>query len=113
MVAFCECGADMYICQMCGKDLCSKDYPSEWRPDITENESAGNVCPSCVKAALKRPGRITRHFRTIKCDGCGKRLLYYEGNIQIPKRELIKLCPDCFFRGGHFTTEDIVRGEGI
>jgi hypothetical protein len=51
---FCNCGADMYICQVCHKDSCSKDSPSEWRPDITGNESAGNVCPECVKRKLQK-----------------------------------------------------------
>jgi len=48
MPHFCKCGADTYICQKCGKVFCSKDYPPEWRADITENKSAGNVCPECV-----------------------------------------------------------------
>jgi len=53
MPNFCECGADTYICQKCGRILCSKDYPSTWRPDITEHESAGNVCPSCLRGGVK------------------------------------------------------------
>lgn len=47
---FCrKCGADTYICQVCGKILCGMESPSEWRPDITGHKSAGNVCPSCLK----------------------------------------------------------------
>jgi len=48
MPRFCECGSDMYICQKCGRDLCSTKFPPEWRPDITKNEHAGNVCPQCI-----------------------------------------------------------------
>ena len=48
MPTFCDCGADKYICQACGRDLCSADYPPEWRKDITKREHAGNVCPECV-----------------------------------------------------------------
>jgi len=48
MPSFCDCGADMYICQKCGKDLCCKDYPPKWRTDITGNKHAGNVCPICL-----------------------------------------------------------------
>ncbi len=51
MVRFSSCceGADMYICQVCGKDLCSKCKKPEWRPDITKHKSAGNVCPECIR----------------------------------------------------------------
>lgn len=40
-------GFDTYICQICGKILCSRCKPSSWRPDITGHKSAGNVCASC------------------------------------------------------------------
>lgn len=49
MPHFCSCGADTYICQVCGEIKCSKDYPSTWRTDLTGTENAGNVCPSCLK----------------------------------------------------------------
>ena len=49
MPKFCGCGADMYICQVCGRDLCSDDFPPEWRPDITGSASASNVCPDCLR----------------------------------------------------------------
>jgi hypothetical protein len=50
MPSFCDiCGADMYICQKCGRDLCSDTEQPKWRPDITGNKSAGNVCPDCIK----------------------------------------------------------------
>jgi hypothetical protein len=34
---------------VCKKDLCSTDVPFEWRPDITGNQSAGNVCFHCIQ----------------------------------------------------------------
>ena len=49
MAQFCDCGADQYLCQKCGRIRCSAEEPSEWRTDITKNLNAGNVCPSCVK----------------------------------------------------------------
>lgn len=42
-------GNDMYICQVCGRDLDSVKFPPQWRPDITGRNSAGNVCPPCVQ----------------------------------------------------------------
>lgn len=48
---YCSCGADTYICQSCGRILCSAAFPAEWRPDITGNQSAGNVCPTCLNPA--------------------------------------------------------------
>ena len=53
MPHFCECGADTYICQKCARILCSRDYPSTWRPDITGHKSAGNVCPTCLEEFKK------------------------------------------------------------
>ena len=59
---------DTYICQKCGRILCSGCFESEWRTDITNNEHAGNVCPDCVKAysvlnnidiAVKKYGEAT------------------------------------------------------
>lgn len=53
MPHFCsKCGADEYICQKCGKIFCSQEHPSQWRPDITGHESAGNVCPWCLEIHL-------------------------------------------------------------
>ena len=45
------CGRDEYVCQKCTRILCSKCHPPEWRPDITGHQSAGNVCPECLKKA--------------------------------------------------------------
>lgn len=48
MPRFSKSGADMYICQMCCRNLDGGIHPSSWRPDITKLKSAGNVCPTCV-----------------------------------------------------------------
>lgn len=40
---------DDYMCQKCATVKDSGTDPSQWRPDITGNKSAGNVCPSCMK----------------------------------------------------------------
>ena len=45
---FSEAGNDMYICQVCGKDLDSVVHPPSWRPDLVGCKRACNVCPSCV-----------------------------------------------------------------
>jgi len=45
----CCFGADEYVCYVCKYIKCSKCHPSTWRPDITGHESAGNVCPKCLK----------------------------------------------------------------
>jgi hypothetical protein len=42
---FCICGADEYVCQMCGGIFCSKDYKPVWRK--LPRGSSGNMCPSC------------------------------------------------------------------
>lgn len=41
--------SDEYICQVCGSIKCSVEEPSEWRPDLTGKESAGNICPVCLR----------------------------------------------------------------
>jgi hypothetical protein len=41
-------GNDMYICQICGRDLDSVKYTPSWRPDLTKRTGAGNVCPQCI-----------------------------------------------------------------
>lgn len=45
MPHFCSCGADEYVCQMCGGIFCSKDYNPVWRK--LPRGSSGNMCPSC------------------------------------------------------------------
>jgi hypothetical protein len=38
---FCGCGADEYLCQVCGQVRCSKEQPGSWVDGV------GNVCDSC------------------------------------------------------------------
>lgn len=47
MPHFDENGEGTWICQVCGI-IYPDSIPSEWRPDITGHESAGNVCPTCL-----------------------------------------------------------------
>lgn len=42
-------GRDEFICQKCARVLESTDLYPQWRPDITGNESAGNVCMQCIR----------------------------------------------------------------
>ena len=53
MPSFCECGCDKYICQVCGRDLCSSKYPSKWMP-VPGIKIEGNICPDCIKNSRKR-----------------------------------------------------------
>lgn len=46
-------GQDTWICQGCGQIFCSGCVMSEWRIDITGNNSAGNVCPTCIARHAK------------------------------------------------------------
>jgi hypothetical protein len=48
MPHFDEYGGDEWICQICGK-IQNSQVQSEWSLDITQNESAGNICPRCKK----------------------------------------------------------------
>jgi len=64
------CGADMYLCQECGKDLCSKETPPVWVV------GKGNVCPICstkyvVNGVLTLLGYyyMTQNARCGYCDG--------------------------------------------
>lgn len=53
MPHFDEWGGDEWICQAPnhrGNRVQNSRVKSEWRPDITGHKSAGNCCPSCVKA---------------------------------------------------------------
>jgi len=43
--------ADTWICQLCGNIYCGGCVDSQWRPDLTGHESAGNVCPACLSKA--------------------------------------------------------------
>jgi hypothetical protein len=50
---FCDCGADCYICQLCGRDICSEHKPPAWRKmklKWTGHVFSGNVCPDCLES---------------------------------------------------------------
>jgi hypothetical protein len=42
------CGAEKYICQKCGADICSKDLPPTWMEPVPGKQHNGNVCPMCM-----------------------------------------------------------------
>jgi hypothetical protein len=50
MPYFSESGHDLVLCQVCGRDIDTGKETPTWRPDITGNPSAGNVCRECVAA---------------------------------------------------------------
>lgn len=53
MPHFDEDGGDMWMCQAPnhrGNRVQRSKVESEWRPDITGHQSAGNCCPPCVAA---------------------------------------------------------------
>jgi len=58
MPTFSEAGNDEYICQMCGEVFDAVFYPSQWRPDITGSENAGNVCSTCAKGIAFDEARL-------------------------------------------------------
>lgn len=62
MPHFCPCGADEYICQVCGNIRCSKDQPSEWLPVARMNGRSGNVCVYCVNGETY-PATAERHLQ--------------------------------------------------
>jgi len=49
---FCSCGNDTYVCQACGRILCSEEYPSTWAKIKLQDgrEFSGNVCNRCVES---------------------------------------------------------------
>ena len=48
MPHFCKCGANEYICQVCARIFCSREYPSVWMK-IPDKSFSGNVCPKCIE----------------------------------------------------------------
>jgi len=54
MARFSDSGADMYICQGCGKDLPSDTHPPTWV------QGKGNLCPTCAQPA---PMSLHEHCR--------------------------------------------------
>jgi hypothetical protein len=58
MARFSEDGNDMYICQICGRDLDSVKHQPVWRA------GTGNVCPSCQQTKVtmgERPISLFDH----------------------------------------------------
>lgn len=50
MPAFCpRCHSDMFLCQVCGKDFCSKEHK------IERIDGIGNVCSDCAREMIKCP----------------------------------------------------------
>ncbi len=43
-------GNETVLCQLCGRSVTKAD----WRPDLTENASAGNVCHACIDAHVDK-----------------------------------------------------------
>ena len=77
MSVMCECGADKYLCQKCGCDMCSKDHPSTWI------EKTGNVCPECIarcpKCFATGPyAEMVKEFQRCNCKTPGKEEKPYE-----------------------------------
>jgi hypothetical protein len=66
MPHFDQYGGDEWICQVCGRVQSSR-VGFGWRPDITNNTSAGNVCPTCLKRYTERqaatPISLAEHCR--------------------------------------------------
>ena len=48
MPHFDEQGRGTWLCQVC-TNVYHDGIESQWRPDITGHESAGNACPDCVR----------------------------------------------------------------
>lgn len=48
MPHFDQYGNETWICQICGRIKPSSEI-SDWRPEVTENRSAGNVCLPCLE----------------------------------------------------------------
>jgi len=42
-----ECGSDLFVCQVCEKNLCSVKYPPVWNTGMYEGKVSGNICPAC------------------------------------------------------------------
>jgi hypothetical protein len=56
MPHFNAAGHDTYICQVCTGIFDAVTATATWRPDVTGNVSAGNVCPGCLEASRKPSG---------------------------------------------------------
>ena len=82
MAKFCKsCGADMFICQRCGDDLCSVRHSSQW------SEGVGNICDVCTFPELKNapiPEIVAEycdkhHIKRIDCKDIAAAVAPYTG----------------------------------
>lgn len=80
MPTFSKSGADEYTCQKCARRLDSEKYPPEWRPDITGNSSAANVCPECLNWHSRPEPLAKRH---------GHELYRLQGGVIIHRFQII------------------------
>ena len=99
MPTFGATGADMYICQVCGYDLDSGQLPPVWRPDITGMQSAGNVCPACLK---KHEGKGLKWRVEIEW-ACQER------RQDNPNLKSLMDCIRIVKRWGHLTNEQLAK----
>lgn len=51
MPSFSKSGHDEVKCQVCGRLVDTGIEKVEWRPDLTGNKRAGNVCRNCLNKA--------------------------------------------------------------
>lgn len=51
MPHFSQEGHDIVLCQLCARKLNTGVERPQSRPDLTGNESAANVCNTCVEAS--------------------------------------------------------------
>ena len=58
MVRFCECGSDMFICQECANDLCSRGCDAQIISGTASEwiEGKGNVCRKCLSMYYLKSG---------------------------------------------------------
>jgi len=90
------CGKDEYICQKCGAILCGQCHPSSWMKNVTKNEHAGNICPSCLEKHTDWK-IVARPPKNKKAAPIGSFIgLMYEINVDnINKLTVRNACPCC------------------
>lgn len=64
MPHFSENGNDVVICQLCARPIDTGAEKVAWRPDLTRNKSAGNVCARCIQKEESSPCPV--------CNGLGE-----------------------------------------
>jgi len=69
MVRFCNCGKDMFICQECGRDLCSYGCDQKLivgMSAVEYVEGKGNVCKTCLSKHYLKDGEKYVRVEMIK-----------------------------------------------